>query len=202
MELDHGYPSTYQPATKKADIPTLITDFVVKLEENYPMTSSVINQTVNKIGKNKPVASASTSSLATPQQTNGSDSPVNTCPICQLSSDPTAHEWKQSITLSVHERAPEGSIGGHVEPAAGQPATMEQRGSMLLSHQLCYACLVTFNDHQYISHSSRTDHDWVQLPSYYLPPQTNHTPPPHSPSHPSSPVNNIQAVLDEFLLKD
>ncbi|PLW32203.1 hypothetical protein PCANC_18932 [Puccinia coronata f. sp. avenae] len=204
MELDHGYSLTYQSAAKKADIPSLITDFVVKLEENYPMTSSVINQTVNKIGKNKPVASASTSSIATAQKTDGSDCPVTTCPICQLSSDPTAHEWKQSITLSAHERPPEGgSIGGHVEPPAGQPATVEQRESMLLSNQLCYACLVTFNDHQYISHASRSDHDWVQLPSYYLPPVINHAPPPpHSPPHPSSPVNKIQAVLDEFLLED
>ncbi|KAA1103049.1 hypothetical protein PGT21_005047 [Puccinia graminis f. sp. tritici] len=207
MQLDHSYPLIHQAPTKKADIPALITDFVVKLEENYPMTSSVINQTVNKIGKNKSAltSSSTTSPKTTRTATNGKDCSVTrTCPICHLSSDREANEWKRSITLSTHEppttatpnaRSDESEIVRPVEEE-------EEDEPMRLRDQLCYACLVTFNDHQYIAHSSQSGHDWVQLPGFYQPLTQLPVAPAATPPRPSLSANHLQAVLDQFLISD
>ncbi|KAA1064310.1 hypothetical protein PGTUg99_012518 [Puccinia graminis f. sp. tritici] len=207
MQLDHSYPLIHQAPTKKADIPALITDFVVKLEENYPMTSSVINQTVNKIGKNKSAlaSSSTTSTKTTRTATNGKDCSVTrTCPICHLSSDREANEWKRSITLSTHEppttATPNASSD---ESEIVRPVEEEEEDEPIrLRDQLCYACLVTFNDHQYIAHSSQSGHDWVQLPGFYQPLTQLPVAPAATPPRPSLSANHLQAVLDQFLISD
>ncbi|KAH9452155.1 hypothetical protein MJO28_008993 [Puccinia striiformis f. sp. tritici] len=213
LELDHSYLTISQETpSKKADIPSLITEFVTKLEENYPMTSSVINQTVNKIGKNKSTTSSTSSTTSTTTTNGNNGSLVRTCPICHLSSDREASEWKRSITLSSHEPTTEPITNGEVSATtAGQEddekkedEAQETRPS-LLSDQLCYACLVTFNDHQYLNHSSRSHdhHDWVQLPTYFQHiPQHSSSPPNNTQSIHSQSANHLQAVLDEFLISD
>ncbi|OAV91759.1 hypothetical protein PTTG_03758 [Puccinia triticina 1-1 BBBD Race 1] len=193
MEFDHPYPVTQQAPTKKTDIPAVITEFVLKLEENYPMTSSVINQTVNKIGKNKPLAPSASPSTTPSAATNGKEGPApRTCAICHLSADRNADQWKRSITLCSHGAGPAEDANGatvvqQLEHDAPRPTGLRD--------QLCYACLVTLNDHQYFAPSSRSSHDWVQLPGYYRPL-------PGAQPLPQQAADHVQAVLDQFLISD
>jgi len=214
MDPDHTYPLTHPSAAKKADMSALITDFVVKLEENYPMTSAVINQTVNKIGKNKGATAPSSASVSDYASTGD----LGSCAICQLASDPKAKEWKRSITLSAHEPALEDRVRGEATAFVADGAAAEKGGDgVLLRDQLCYGCLVTFSDHQYINHSSaRSGHDWVQLPKFYRAPSS--APPPAAAAAPddddapssdpptrdisSSLAHQLDAVLDEFLIPE
>ncbi|KAA1065583.1 hypothetical protein PGT21_004133 [Puccinia graminis f. sp. tritici] len=82
-----------------------------------------------------------------------------------------ANEWKRSITLSTHEPAtmPTPNASSDASEIVRPVEEEEEDEPMRLRDQLCYACLVTFNDHQYIAHSSQSGHDWVQLPGFYQP---------------------------------
>ncbi|KNZ64104.1 hypothetical protein VP01_1065g1 [Puccinia sorghi] len=225
LDPDHTHPLTHPSAAKKPDMSALITDFVVKLEENYPMTSAVINQTVNKIGKNKG-ATAAASSASVSNWSHASTGDLDTCAICQLSvyfldlhredivqlaSDPKAQEWKRSITLRSHEAGLDDGAGGQATAAADGAATGKGEDLVLLRDQVCYGCLVTFSDHQYIHHSSdRPVHNWVQLPNFFLPPSSappaapaaGDDAPPPTREIPSSIAPQLQAVLDQFLIPE
>lgn len=210
LDPDHTHPLTHPSAAKKPDMSALITDFVVKLEENYPMTSAVINQTVNKIGKNKG-ATAAASSASVSNWSHASTGDLDTCAICQLASDPKAQEWKRSITLRSHEAGLDDGAGGQATAAADGAATGKGEDLVLLRDQVCYGCLVTFSDHQYIHHSSdRPVHNWVQLPNFFLPPSSaplaapaaGDDAPPPTREIPSSIAPQLQAVLDQFLIPE
>lgn len=194
MEVNTQLPAPHHSTVKKLEIPSLITDFVIKLEENYPMTSAVINQTVNKIGKTK----SSSSSLT-----------ARTCTICQLSSDPKANQWKHATTLASHDQSnanPNQDRRKLIE--VGSETPKEQNPLGLLKDQICYSCLVMFNDHQYLKkdHQQGSDFlDWVQLPDYCY--QSLIEPSDKLDSqidlqNGPSPSDDLQSVLDEFLIKD
>ncbi|MBW0485519.1 hypothetical protein O181_025234 [Austropuccinia psidii MF-1] len=135
-QLSHTRPIS-NPLEKKHDVHALLTDFVIKLEEPYPMTSAVINQTASKIGHVKDL------------DVQERFSNIKTCSICRLSSDPNANQWKQSITLASHSQSP----------------IMDQ--SLVLANNLCYSCLVMFRDHQSSQDQRPSNESiWAQLPHY------------------------------------
>ncbi|KAI8444065.1 hypothetical protein BY996DRAFT_8157021 [Phakopsora pachyrhizi] len=97
--------STPNLNTKKTDIKSLVKDFVIRLEEDYPMTSSVINQTANKIGQNHDESKESSlnNSLAENNEVINKFSKKIKCSICNLPCDKKSDDWKKAITLDSND---------------------------------------------------------------------------------------------------
>ncbi|KAG0152430.1 hypothetical protein CROQUDRAFT_675750 [Cronartium quercuum f. sp. fusiforme G11] len=131
---------------RKHTIPSLITDFLTKLEDGYPMTSSVINRAANKIGHRAP----------SDQKIAGTEASYRICPTCRLPSDPRANSWKKSITLASHASTPHQVTSTlHEEP-------------IKLSDHLCYSCLGTFRDRSQFSTLSTDQEIWTRFPDYVM----------------------------------
>ncbi|KAH9810355.1 hypothetical protein DFH28DRAFT_1085634 [Melampsora americana] len=134
--------------SKTTTIPSLITDFITKLEGDYPMTSSVINRAANKIGYRSPHAE---------ETTGGTQSRI--CPSCRLPSDPCANSWKKSITLA-----------SHLTTEPNLPLKPDETRINLSDH-LCYSCMGTFRDQSLRPSStvqSTGPHLWTRFPDYVI----------------------------------
>ncbi|EGG03662.1 uncharacterized protein MELLADRAFT_90042 [Melampsora larici-populina 98AG31] len=144
---DPPSPTTVK-TSKTVTIPSLITDFITKLEGDYPMTSSVINRAANKIGYRSPNTEGTAGSTTS-----------RICPSCRLPSDPCANSWKKSITLASHSTT---------EPTL---QSKPDETTMNLADHLCYSCMGTFCDQSLRPSStiqSTSPHLWTQFPDYVL----------------------------------